>query len=629
TAGMNATVNTPYILINGNEISNLDLKANTSDSGLHITGNIARIKQGNSFDVYNTRVNATALNNIIDFSLGIDDQNARNKYYLSGVLTQPSSGTYSLQLSPDSLLLNYELWSVTPNNNITFSPSAIRANNFVLEKGNQRLSLNSLAGNDQPLQVSFNEFRVSTITGFIKSDSVLVDGVMNGEVTFRNLMQTPVFTSNLTINDLSLRQDTIGNVNLQVSSAANNRYITNATITGRGNDVSFSGSFAPMGKDIDLDLNLAVRQLQLNTMEGALASAITNASGSINGNVRIAGTTADPNINGDLNFNNASFALTMLGSQFRIDNERLSVTEEGFGFDNFTIRDSLDNTLTLNGNVLTSNFINYDFDLRVNARNFEVLNSTKEQNKIYYGKLNITADLNIFGTETKPVVDGSVIVNEGTNLFVVVPQAEPGIVEREGVVQFVDMDSPGNDTLFLAYDSINTANILGFDIAANIEIKKEAILNVIVDEANGDFLNVQGEALLSAGIDPSGKITLVGNYTLEEGSYQLSFNFIQRRFDIQKGSTITWTGEPTTALLNVDAVYVANTSPIDLVSDQLSADANRNLYLQKLPFEVHLNLTGELLKPVVDFDIILPEGSYGISNEIITTVETRLNMIRQ
>ena len=628
-SGMNATMNTPYILFNGNEINDLNLKANTSDSGLHVTGNVARIKQGNAFDIYNARINATALNNIIDFNLGIDDLNARNKYYLSGIVTQPSTGTYSLSLRPDSLLLNYERWNVSNGNSITFGTDAIRADNFTLQKGNQSLSINSIAGNDQPLQVNFNNFRVSTITGFIKSDSLLVDGVMNGEVTLRNLMQTPVFTSNLNINDLSLKQDTIGNINLQVSSGANNRYITNATITGRGNDVALTGSFAPSGKDINLDLNLDVRQLQLSTLEGALAQAITNASGAINGNVKIQGTTAAPNINGDLNFNNASFALTMLGSQFNVDNEKLLVTEEGFVFDEFTIRDSANNAMVIDGNVLTTNFINYDFDLEVNANNFQVLNSTKEQNKIYYGRMNITSDLRITGTEVKPVVDGSLTVNEGTNLYVVVPQAEPGVVDREGVVEFVDFDSPENDSLFLAYDSLNISNVLGFDIAANIEIKKEAIFNVIVDEANGDFLNVQGEALLSAGIDPSGKITLVGNYTLEQGAYQLSFNFLQRRFDIEKGSTITWTGEPTTAQLNVKAIYVANTSPIDLVADQLSADVNKNIYLQKLPFEVHLNLTGELMKPVVDFDIVLPEGNYGISNEIITTVDARLNMIRQ
>jgi hypothetical protein len=630
--GMNATLTTPYILYNGNEMHNLNVKAFTSEKGLQVNGTIARLKTGNSFDVYNARINATALNNNIEFNLGIDDASSKNKYYISGLVTQPTTGTYAIKLRPDSLLLNYELWSVTPDNQITISPNAITANNFVLQKGDQRLSIASFgSGNPPPLQVNFNNFRLATITGFIKADSTLVDGIMSGNVTFPNIMKQPVFTSDLTVANLSMRQDTLGDVRAQVNSSGN-RYNTNIALTGRGNDVTITGSFAPVGDDVNLDLNLNVRALQLQTMEGAMASAITNASGAINGNVKIGGTAGKPAINGDLNFDNTSFTISMLGSQFRVDNQKISVTNDGLTFSNFTIRDSLDNRLTVDGNILTSNFINYNFNLNVNATNFMVLNSTRAQNKLYYGKLNISTSLHVAGTETKPVVDGSLTVNDGTNLYIVVPQEDQAVVQRDGIVQFVDMDAPENDSLFVAYDSLNRTNVLGMDIAVNIEVKKEAILNVIIDPANGDFLNVRGEAVISAGIDPSGKITLVGNYSLEEGSYQISYNFIQRKFDIVKGSTITWTGEPTTAQLNVQAVYIAKTAPIDLVEQQISASnaAIRNTYLQKLPFQVHLNLTGELLKPVVAFDIVLPsDQNYGVSNDIVTIVQSRLDQIRQ
>lgn len=632
--GMNAIVTAPHIVYGGNDISNLTMRVTTSDSGLHLLGSTTRIKSGSSFDLYNTRINATALNNNINFSLGIDDQYAKNKYYLQGLLTQPAQGTYAVNLKPDSLLLNYQRWTVPANNLITIGTTNITASNFVLQKGNQQLSIASLAAvaGAQPLQVNFSNFQLATLTGFIKSDSLLVDGMMNGNVTFRNIMQQPVFTSDLTINDLSLRQDTLGNARLQVSTGNSNRYNTNVTLTGRGNDIALTGYFAPAGNNVNLNLDLNVKALQLHTMEGALASAITNASGAVNGTVKIAGTTGRPQIIGDLNFDKASFALTPLGSQFKIDNEKLSITQNGFAFNNFTIRDSANNTLALNGTVLTSNFINYTFNLDVAAQNFEVLNNTKVQNKLYYGKLNITSKVHIAGTEIKPVVDGSVTVNKGTNLNIVVPQSEPGVQERKGIVQFVDMKSPENDSLFLKQDSVHASNTLGMDIAANIIVNKDAVFNVIIDPANGDFLNVQGTALLSAGIDPSGKITLTGTYTLEQGSYQFSFNFLQRKFDIQKGSTITWTGGPTTAQLNVTAIYIANTAPLDLVSDQISAPtaAIRNTYLQKLPFEVHLNLTGELLKPVVAFDIVLPQDkNYGVSNDIVTAVQSKLDQLRQ
>jgi len=634
-AGLNAKLNTAYILFNGNEINNLDLTANTTANGLNIDAVAARIRQGTTLDLYNARVNATALNNNINFGVGIDDNQGKKKYAINGFLSQPSSGTYAIRLRPDSLMLNYENWTVSNDNLLTIIPNNITANNFTLQKGDQKLTLNSLQGTGaQPLQVAFDNFRVATITGFVKGDSLLFDGVMNGNITLENIMTQPVFTSDLTINDLSMKQDTIGNVALKVSSGANGRYVINsATITGRGNDVSMTGSFAPTANDIDLDLNLNIRQLQLNTLEGAMANAISNASGAISGEVRIKGTSTSPKVQGDLNFEKASFALNILGSQYKIDNEKISVTENGFVFDNFTIRDSSSNALTINGNVLTSNFINYDLNLDVQARNFEVMNSTKAQNKLYYGKLNVTANAHIAGTEAAPVVDGSVTVNDGTNLSIVVPQAEQAYQEREGIVQFVDMDAPENDSLFLASaDTLNNSGLLGMDITANIEIKKEAIFNVIVDPANGDFLNVRGEAVLSTGIDPSGKITMVGTYALEEGAYQISFNFLQRRFEIQKGSTITWTGEPTSAQLNVTAMYIANTAPLDLVGDQISAPsaAIRNTYLQRLPFQVLLKLSGDLMQPVINFDIDLPQNkNYGVSNDIVTAVQARLNQLRE
>ena len=198
-------------------------------------------------------------------------------------MSQPTQGNYTLNLRPDSLLLNYEKWTVSPNNSLTITKDNIIANNFILQKNDQRLSLQSQG---QQLNVGFTNFQLSTITAIMKSDSLLVNGSMNGQMAFRNILRQPVFTSDLTINDLSMKGDTIGNAVIKVDNISGNRYNTNATITGRGNDISLTGSFAPQGeKDIALDLDLAVRQMQLATMEGAFGDMIKNASGSVNGDI--------------------------------------------------------------------------------------------------------------------------------------------------------------------------------------------------------------------------------------------------------------------------------------------------------------------------------------------------------
>jgi hypothetical protein len=50
----------------------------------------------------------------------------------------------------------------------------------------------------------------------------------------------------------------------------------------------------------------------------------------------------------------------------------------------------------------------------------------------------------------------------------------------------------------------------------------------------------------------------------------LSYATVSRKFNFKQGSTITWTGDPTSANIDLTAIYVANVPPIDLVANQLS-----------------------------------------------------------
>ncbi|MEO6682280.1 MAG: translocation/assembly module TamB domain-containing protein, partial [Ginsengibacter sp.] len=196
-----------------------------------------------------------------------------------------------------------------------------------------------------------------------------------------------------------------------------------------------------------------------------------------------------------------------------------------------------------------------------------------------------------------------------------------------------DYSATKEDSIFMrgmaGYDSLNTSTLTGYDISMNLNIVKEAIFNVIVDQGNGDFLKLKGTGQLTGGIDPSGKITMVGSYEIEEGAYNLTFNFIKRKFNIEKGSNIIWTGEPTSAKIDITAVYIANTAPLDLVLNETGAD-DPTIYKQKLPFHVNLELHGEMLEPELSFNIVLPKDeNYNVSNSVVSTVQNKLIQIRQ
>ena len=111
----------------------------------------------------------------------------------------------------------------------------------------------------------------------------------------------------------------------------------------------------------------------------------------------------------------------------------------------------------------------------------------------------------------------------------------------------------------------------------------------------------------------------------------MNFNLIKRKFDIKPGSYILWTGEPTTANVDITAIYKVDASPLDLVDDQLVGITaeTRNTYKQKIPFETELKMKGELLQPEISFDIVLPDGNNSVSAEIIDATQTKLVQIRR
>ena len=633
-SGIRANLSAPYIVYGENIIDSITLVAETKNNVLDVTTRVEKISSGTSIEILGTRLDAAISNNNVDFALVIKDEASRNKYKLKGLLAQESNNGFAFSLHSDSLLLNYENWTISPNNVLRFGPEILNAKNFDLHRNNQQLLINSETDNpNSPLQVKFENFKLATLTALVQTDTLLVNGNINGDILLKDLLTQPQFTTDLSINDLAINSDTLGDLNAKINNTNADVFNTNISLTGHGNDVKITGDyFLKPGDNSTLDFTLAVNKLQLNTLEGASFGNLQDARGYLSGNVKVNGKVDKPDIDGKLNFNNTSFVVPMLKSTWKIDNESLVfVDNTGFRFNTFTIRDSANNTAIIDGMAYTTNYTNYKFDLDFKARNFQALNSTKQDNALYYGDLFFDADLTIKGNEGLPIVDGSFKVNEKSILTFILPQTDPGLVSREGVIVFVDKDAPLEDSLFRSgYDSLNVSSLVGFDVTVNIEVDPKAEFNMVIDEANGDFLKLKGAAALNGGIDKSGKITLVGSYELVEGSYDLSFNLIKRKFLIQKGSTIVWTGEPTEAILDVTAIYKTEIAAADLVRDVITTASADLRYRQKLPFEVELMMKGKLLLPELTFNIKLgEENNIRVASEITDAVTTQLERLRQ
>src|SRR5690606_28920378 len=203
------------------------------------------------------------------------------------------------------------------------------------------------------------------------------------------------------------------------------------------------------------------------------------------------------------------------------------------------------------------------------------------------------------------------------------------IAQREGVVKFVNRSDTARANVFARLDSMTTATELsGMDIALNLSTSPEAKFKVVLDEGTKDALNIQGEAELNASIDASNKITMSGTYTVEKGDYTFSLGPISKPFLFEKGSTITWNGDPFDAHMNITAIYRSRFPSLELVQSQISPES-QNLYKQRIPFDVKLILTGELFSPEINFDIALDENNAIVSQDVASKVNIALANIRE
>lgn len=623
---LNAAI--PKLIYGGNTLTNAILKVDTKDQALVYSLMVDDI-QNNQFQLPYTSLTGKVKNNTADYNLQLKDLADKDRYLIAGTL-EAQNGNNEIHFDPANLLLNYESWKIASDNVIRFGAKGIYVNQVELSKDGSSIALQSESEKvNAPLAVNFKDFKIETLTSIAEKSDFSISGNTNGTVLLKNINQTAVFTSNLTIDNFAFKKDTVGTINIQVDNKIANNYNAKIAITGQGNQVDLDGVYKT-GNGA-MDFNLDIVKLNLKSIQGFTMGNLKESTGFFNGKFQITGTLDQPKMNGDLKLNEIGFKVTQLNSTFKSMNDAVSFTNDAIVFNGFTIKDEKDNDLVINGKINSSNFNNFGFDLTLDSDNFQALNSKQKDNDLFYGEVYLDNHLRIKGDLNNPIVDGNIKVNKGTKLTIVMPQSDPSIADREGIVEFIDQDNPTMVETITIDENISKTEIKGINASVNIEVDKEAELSIVIDKANGDFLKLKGEAQLNGGIDPSGKTTLTGRYELKEGTYEMNFNFIKRKFDIKSGSYILWTGEPTQADINITAVYKNEAAPIDLVDDQLgsmTADV-RNTYKQKIPFETELKMKGELMKPSISFDIILPDGNNSVSTEIINTTQAKLSQLRQ
>ncbi|PXX27393.1 uncharacterized protein DUF490 [Arenibacter sp. ARW7G5Y1] len=602
----------PYARYKGIALDSLSFSINGDATNLSFKTGLAKLL-ADPVDLGRTTLEGRLYNRqlLLDFS---SYDGAEKITHLASEMSHAKDTTL-LHINPTSLIFNKSKWSVPEDNSISFSENHLEFNNVILKRNSQKLSFASgLPETEaQPITLSFEQFKLQTFIAMLNPERPLASGIVNGDFTIENLFGATGIVADFNINDLEILEHTLGNLKLNANSKLNGTYDFNLALKGGGADIDLNGDYAASKTGAQLNLDLDLNKIDLQFIEKFSRGGLKDSHGTLSGNIDVSGTTTSPIYSGSVTFQNTDFNVSSLNSVFKISDETLTMDNEGVYLDNFQITDANGSNFTMNGSIGTEELTNPKFDLTLNAEQFQALNSTKEDNELFYGKSSFDLDLNVKGYLKLPVIEGRIRVRKITDITYVVPKTQLDVQEREGVVLFVNRENP-NAILTRNEQEETPAFFSGMDVNVILEIADDSDFNIIIDERTGDNLRVSGNATLNLNMEPNGLTNLTGRYELNSGHYETSlYNLVKRRFEINPGSTITWQGDPTDAKLNVTAVYQVETSATPLMSSITSGEdiSVTNKYRQVLPFLVYLNVDGELLKPKLSFRLDMPEDEQG------------------
>lgn len=598
--------NVPGLKYLSYNIDTAQVNINSDRNKINFALNVRELADS-SMQVRNIALTTELQNNALRTRAQVSDNNGQARFALGGLLTTIAKG-YRFSFA-DDLVINREKWTVAPDNYIQYQDNNILARNVRLAYGNSSLAVNSLGNSpvNAPLEVAFTNFDLGYISRSIQQDpdTLLVAGVLNGNVVLKDIMTALHFTSDASVTNLAYMGTPIGNIAVRASNPEATRYNINASLTGNGNNATVTGYYLAQDTTNALNLNATIGSINMAMVEGFSAGMLKRVSGNVGGNFTITGSTDKPIIRGAATFNNAAFTVTMYNSAYRLVNETITFNEQGLNFNNFTLLDSLNNKAVVTGTVYTPDYVYYRFDLTATTDDFLAINSTARDYELYYGKLILDSRTRIQGDITTPIINADVTAVDGSSLTLVLP-TEVTEQAQEGIVQFVDMRRRRNQLAEAEEDTTQDVSMTGFELTATINLTDKTLFTVIMDPITGDFLEVRGNTKLNFGMDPGGNMNLTGTYTVNEGKYRLSFLNIERELEFTEGGTITWLGDPLEATIDLKAFYRTEAAVRELVASQSTGNTDEKLR-QKLPFLVYVNLKNNMLQPDITFDIELPE----------------------
>lgn len=598
-------------------LTNMDLHQEFSEGRGTLLLKAGKTQLRDSLDVENIQLSMDGTKNIYKTDL-IWNKDVPNTSDFDFIVDVREEGEFDIQVKPSYFSVKNNRWEIMNTAQMVYCKNHLEINHLMLERDNQFLALNGILSEDTEdyLTINANELHVEEFSSLL-GVGIKMQGNLDGTARLATPFTEVKVDGDLVLKDLYLEGQEVGDVHVNgIWLELEQKIVLSGDLKYRNlQTFDFNGYVLPFKKDNNIDFDLEFQDMNLSFANAFMdPEVISDIGGSVKGVIHATGSIDEPFINGNLQLRNGGFKVGILGTHYSLSGPLKFDGENDGIYGTFPIIDGEGNTAYALATVFHDNFKDFSasfdviFDERVGGfrdplskrplsppQRFMVLNTAYKEGTVYYGKAYATGAASILFEKGNTEISVDAKTERGTNgTNIILPLYGAKEISE---FDFIDFNTDTTKTK-------KKLDLTGVDLKLKIRATPDATIRLILDNQTNEEIRATGSGDIELKVDQFGSIGMTGTYTINNGQYDFVLNPIKKTFELDQGSTITWSESPYDAALKIKAYYKVNASLDELNREQIGGSSTT-----KSEVRCVLNISQTLLNPLIDLDIEVPNAS--------------------
>ncbi len=309
---------------------------------------------------------------------------------------------------------------------------------------------------------------------------------------------------------------------------------------------TLQGSYSGAGKGL-LDATLTLSAMPLSMANGFMPDQLLGFEGTADGELSMKGAIDELKMNGELRISSGYLVSNPYGMRMRFGDTPLQIKDSKLLFDDFALYSYNDNPLSISGSVDFNESSQEAVDLRLRARNFQLINAKQRKESVAYGRMFVNFFSRLSGNLDQLNMRGRLDVLGTTDLnYILLDSPLSTDNQMDELVRFTDF----SDTIQAV---VVRPESDALDIDMQLSIDQGAHVRCALNADQTNYVDLLGGGNLRLLMGTEG-MNLSGRYTVETGTMKYSLPIIPlKTFSISQGSYVEFTGDPANPQLNLTA----------------------------------------------------------------------------